>query len=728
MSLTKGGVAGVTAALYCMLNWSLARAEQPADYYSLHREPVPFTYRAADGSWVVDELRWGFQSTWDLTDPKVLCMSETGPCDTPEKAAAVRVEDRLVSYFKVFVPPGTLYAQIMIYLWHSSEIATVSRFDQPPTTDYGSWSYSDFPIDSDAGGTLGELTTNDYLTRNSGGHTTVVDQHFGTPLVQGGWIYVKVLSLDGSTPQEIRYTLRADVPTFVDWYQTVDWAVFNAEENGTAVPTCTDNDHDTYGSGCAAGPDCNDGNAAVNPVAQEVCNGIDDNCNGATDESGCGSCTDGDGDGYGQGCTLGPDCNDGSDAIHPNATEQCNSIDDDCDGATDETWSNLSSSCTAGQGACAGTGTVVCAANGAGVTCTAVAGQPAPEVCTDGADNDCDGLTDQNDPDCETCTNGAIESCYSGSWQTEDVGECRAGERVCVGQDWGPCNDQVLPELEDCDDGRDNDCDGRADSADLDCGPCRDGNQSSCYEGPASTEGVGECHAGLALCMLGQYLGCQDQSVPQPEICDDGFDNDCDGNTDHDDDDCEGCVLGDTRDCYGGATGTEGVGACHGGYQTCVDNAWGLCDEEQRPVFEVCGNGVDNDCDGLADNDDGDCWDCTAGAVEACYDGPSGTQGVGRCHPGERTCGEGGWGPCEGQALPSAPVCDDNGDDDCDGATDTDVCDAQVEEAQDQDLETDPLTATTGCLSSSTPPMSLSVALVVLAFASRRRLRRRRPE
>ena len=48
--------------------------------------------------------------------------------------------------------------------------------------------------------------------------------------------------------------------------------------------TCIDNDHDGYGIGCAAGPDCDDNNPAVHPGATEVCNGIDDDCNGQTDE------------------------------------------------------------------------------------------------------------------------------------------------------------------------------------------------------------------------------------------------------------------------------------------------------------------------------------------------------------------------------------------------------------------------------------------------------------
>ena len=46
---------------------------------------------------------------------------------------------------------------------------------------------------------------------------------------------------------------------------------------------CTDRDRDTYGVGCAAGPDCDDDNAARNPGAAEICDGVDNNCNGVAD-------------------------------------------------------------------------------------------------------------------------------------------------------------------------------------------------------------------------------------------------------------------------------------------------------------------------------------------------------------------------------------------------------------------------------------------------------------
>jgi putative metal-binding protein/thrombospondin type 3 repeat protein len=90
------------------------------------------------------------------------------------------------------------------------------------------------------------------------------------------------------------------------------------------VAVGVDADHD----GFTTANDCDDSNPSVYPGATEVCNGIDDDCDGSIDEG-----FDQDGDGW---TTCAGDCNNVNAAIHPGAPEVCNGIDDDCDSLIDE--------------------------------------------------------------------------------------------------------------------------------------------------------------------------------------------------------------------------------------------------------------------------------------------------------------------------------------------------------------------------------------------------------
>jgi MYXO-CTERM domain-containing protein len=163
--------------------------------------------------------------------------------------------------------------------------------------------------------------------------------------------------------------------------------------------TCTDADSDGYNDYACGGDDCDDNNAAIHPGATEICNGIDDNCDGVTDEG-----FDKDSDGY-KTCGTAIDCDDNNAAIHPGATEVCgNNIDEDCSGA------DLKCECADNDHdgfrdkTCGGTD---CNDNNNTVNPSAV------EIC-DQIDNNCDGQTDEGDV-CKKDDSGCSCASSSGS-------------------------------------------------------------------------------------------------------------------------------------------------------------------------------------------------------------------------------------------------------------------------------------------------------------------------
>lgn len=132
------------------------------------------------------------------------------------------------------------------------------------------------------------------------------------------------------------------------------------------------------------------------------------------------------------------------------------------------------------------------------------------------------------------------------------------------------------------------------------------------------------------------------------------------------------CEPGKVEDCYSGPGGTAGIGACKLGKRTCAADgtAFSACEGEVTPTPETCATLADDDCNGIANNQGESCI-CVPGAVEACYDGPAGTVGVGLCKEGTRTCDVSGtmWLPCGGQVVPTNEICGDTADEDCSGST-----------------------------------------------------------
>jgi hypothetical protein len=320
------------------------------------------------------------------------------------------------------------------------------------------------------------------------------------------------------------------------------------ETEDIALATCGQGICQRTGTSCEPSS-CTPGMAEV-----EICDDLDNDCDGDTDE-GCDD--DGDGfcddqmaiDGEPAVCPEGPgDCDDTVIADNPASLESCDARDNDCDGEADEVSEVPLATCGIGQ----------CARVGA--TCdpaSCVPGTPLPEIC-DGIDNDCDGLPDDG---------LALATC---------------GEGACFTQGTSCLPSSCLP-LEGTDelwDAVDNDCDGETDEGSDDDGDGYCDSGASFISSPFCPLGGGDCNDLNA-----------DTHPGAVELCD-GEDNNCElcGPTD----DCDDYVDNDVEEIFCGR------GECRREGTACVDG--NAVDCEPGPVdAEVC-DGLDNDCNGLVDD------------------------------------------------------------------------------------------------------------------------------
>lgn len=302
----------------------------------------------------------------------------------------------------------------------------------------------------------------------------------------------------------------------------------------------------------------------------EQCDGKDDNCNGMTDEEGAAGCKtfylDHDKDGYGlsgdhrclckaagEYTAVKPDdCNDRDPAIHPGASEICNSIDDDCDGVTDpvgakgckDYYKDVDKD---GHGEKGGTSKCLCV-------------PIKPFVVT--SHDDCDDLNPKINPGMKEKCNGIDDNC-DGITDPEGAEGCQVFHYDFDQDGWG-------------DDSHPTKC------------LCRPGD--------------------VALYTALKGGDCDDhdnkRSPGLDEKCGDDIDNNCNGLTDEDG--ADGCVwryIDHDNDGWGG----KGRCMCTpAAPYTCTKG--GDCNDDNKDINpgedEICGNSVDENCNGST-NDPG---------------------------------------------------------------------------------------------------------------------------
>ena len=394
-------------------------------------------------------------------------------------------------------------------------------------------------------------------------------------------------------------TLEGDSLDMVLWWNDLDGDGFGSGLPGLAcVPTAGQ---------VGNGDDCDDTRSDVSPRAPEVCDplNVDEDCDLLPDDlddwvaGGTQWYPDMDGDGWGAPVepvwTCDPpqdyvattlDCDDADPLTHPDAIEVCDGKDDDCDGTVDvdatdaSTWYlDLDADGWGEDGVTVDACDLPAGYAQYGGDCedhnnTIHPGVDESVACDTGQDLNCDGFTGTTDHDgdglaaCDECDDGDPDA-HPGATEV--------------------CND------------KDDDCDGTIDVNAVD---------GTLWYADADSDGVGDAASAMNACdeppgFVADSTDCDDTARSTypgaPENCATAADDSCDGVTNEVD--AIACT-----DWYYDADGDG-----YGGASVCACDAYGIytlalgddCSDVDTAIYpgalEVCGDSIDQDCDGLDD-------------------------------------------------------------------------------------------------------------------------------
>lgn len=424
--------------------------------------------------------------------------------------------------------------------------------------------------------------------------------------------------------EELCDALDNDCDDIVDEDLDIDFFV---DEDGDGF-----GDDDQIVSGCApeqnlttVGGDCNDFDPGISPVANELCDNIDNNCDGSIDEGVLITFyADSDQDGYGdpnntvESCELelgyvdnNSDCNDVDSNVHPAAEEVCDQQDNDCDGETDEEgsiggsiWYEDGDNDTYGD------------PNDTKIACEQPSGYVsnntdcddnngifhpgAAEMCN-GFDDNCDGQIDEE---------GALDA---PTWYLDadgdNFGDVESSVMTCAQPsgfvtDNTDCDDQdndIFPGASEVCNSEDDDCDGSIDEEAIDFTTYYEDNDDDGYGNAAAPTQACVLPDGFSITMGDCDDTRDDVSPVSDEVCD-GVDNDCDGNLDENTAiDAETWYLDYDSDGFGASSVSVVSCEAPSGFVSNTTDCNDLSALSNPDADEICDN-EDNDCNGVVDD------------------------------------------------------------------------------------------------------------------------------